>query len=1371
MSQIRPIPQTGETAFITHGRRWVRAVGTWCGAALLAASLLAPVGRLDAADWPAGREGLVVEYRLDKDAEDSSGQNLHGMLHGNPSFATVDGRAGLVFDGTGDWVEVDPRMPALGNEFTIECWVKPAAKQARYADIFGNHTSTGLGFVLQQDADKTNEYAFTYSNGAGGWIATKPVLLAADRWQHVAIAKSPKDLKFYLNGVLMDSVPASAPVSVSPFALRVGLGFEDEVRCFNGSISGFRVWNRALSEIKPEVTPEQKFEALANNSSVSLSAASPTRIFNSENPPVIEVGFGDGTAADGVIKTTFECVDLTGKTTAIAPGELSSKSGFKQTLHLPLPEGYYRLTCQPSIAGPASGNAMPPAAISFAVLGDAAVKTLAKSSPKTATLGSQPTTTLSLDGDVWKIATDPKNVGREEHCFNAPTADAKPTKVPWIIQDVFPDYHGVAWYWRDFTAPANPHDNGRFILRFWAVDYLAEVWVNGVKVGQHEGSEDPFELDVTAAIKPGQTNRLAVRVLNPTIEPIDGIALAATARGYKTYPIQGNCAYNVGGIVDSVELLAAPVARAENIYAKPNWKTGEIDIEVNVRNASSQSVDSTVRFSVAPAQSGETLDAVLLAQKLPPGDTLVRARLQVPNHRLWSLEDPFLYRVTAAVAAGNSASFDEKSTRCGFRDFRYENDAYRLNGKRIYLQGAANVVHYPVGFILPPHADYLRRDIVAAKAMGLNTLRFIWGGLRARDLDLFDEMGILVQQEHYGAIQIAPTPEMGPRFDASISGMIRRDRNHPSIVIWGLLNEAGMAGDLAQFRHGVRSLPLVKYLDDTRLVSLNSGGFDMQFGQASMSNPGAADWQFLMGGEAPGKPGFVDWWADFSAMSYNKLDFKSDMHFYPPAPHTTPIIDNLRNLGAKAGGRKIMLSETGVGCAANLPRIARHYEQMGAEYAVDAVYYRKNLDLFLADWKKWDLGRIWTRPEDFFTDSEKNMVKMRWSIGNAIRANPHLAGNTFSVLPDSDFSGDGLINTFREFKPGVVESQNDLTAPVRWCLFAEPVNIYSGGKVKLEAILSNLDALRPGKYPVRIEVVAPDGRRVFEEKITLDIPDPKASGEPPLVREVFSREVPVSGPAGAYKFLVSFERGAAATGGEITFNVFDPAAMPPVSQEVVLWSSDDGLAKWLADHKIRTRPFVSGEPAGRELILVGNGGGDAAAFRELAHRMAKGSSVVFLSPAVFAHGDKPLGFLPLASKGWMAGIDLVGGFFRSDTFARQHPVFDGLPAGGILDYTIYRNIIPQGGYGLVGAPAPDDFIAAGIRAQIGYASMLQTAKYNFGAGRFIFNTLKIRENLGTDPVAEFLLRNLLNYAARDLDKPLADLPADFDQQLKAIGYE
>ena len=103
---------------------------------------------------------------------------------------------------------------------------------------------------------------------------------------------------------------------------------------------------------------------------------------------------------------------------------------------------------------------------------------------------------LSLDGPGWRLATDPKNVGRDQRWFAAPRTEALPTQVPWIIQDAFPGYHGVAWYWREFLAPAHPHADGRYLLRCWAVDYQAEVWVNGLAVGSHEGGETPFLLDV-----------------------------------------------------------------------------------------------------------------------------------------------------------------------------------------------------------------------------------------------------------------------------------------------------------------------------------------------------------------------------------------------------------------------------------------------------------------------------------------------------------------------------------------------------------------------------------------------------------------------------------------------------------------------------------------------------------------------------------------------------------------------------------------------------------------------------------------------------------------------------------------------------------
>ena len=80
--------------------------------------------------------------------------------------------------------------------------------------------------------------------------------------------------------------------------------------------------------------------------------------------------------------------------------------------------------------------------------------------------GANLTATISLDGGGWLLATDPKNEGREQKWHGAPVPGAKPTKVPWIIQDAFPGYHGVAWYWREFQAPQNPHAGGRHLLRF-----------------------------------------------------------------------------------------------------------------------------------------------------------------------------------------------------------------------------------------------------------------------------------------------------------------------------------------------------------------------------------------------------------------------------------------------------------------------------------------------------------------------------------------------------------------------------------------------------------------------------------------------------------------------------------------------------------------------------------------------------------------------------------------------------------------------------------------------------------------------------------------------------------------------------------------
>ena len=156
----------------------------------------------------------------------------------------------------------------------------------------------------------------------------------------------------------------------------------------------------------------------------------------------------------------------------------------------------------------------------------------------------------------------------------------------------------------------------------------------------------------------------------------------------------------------------------------------------------------------------------------------------------------------------------------------------------------------------------------------------------------------------------------------------------------------------------------------------------------------------------------------------------------------------------------------------------------------------------------------------------------------------------------------------------------------------------------------------------------------------MTIPEKKDGAELPFVLPVFAEELPLDFPAGRYRFLASFDRGAAATGGEAEFYVADPAELPKVEAEVVLWGEDPSLKKWLTERGIRNRDFTPAPPSGREVILAGvrpPAPGGAAAFRELACRIARGSTAVFLTPEIFANGDQPIAFVPLANKGTLRG--------------------------------------------------------------------------------------------------------------------------------------
>ena len=1144
------------------------------------------------------------------------------------------------------------------------------------------------------------------------------------------------------------------------------------------------------------------------------------------------------------------------------------------------------------------------------------------------------TAVLSLNG-AWSLATDPKNIGRKQKWFEkTQLANAKQTKVPWIIQEAFPAYHGVVWYSREFAAPTNPHADGRTLLRFWQVDYLAEVWLNGVPVGGHEGGETPFTLDVTTAIKLGQVNRLIVRVLNPTDAPIDGIRLSETARrckeGGANYVAGGS--YNHGGITESVELLCVPSVYLEDLFASAtsHADAGKIHVHLSARNANTAVQKTHIVLTASSARGGETTATVTLDRDLPTGVSQVEADLPISSPHLWNLNDPYLYRVTARVVVAGSVDVAERSVRCGFRNFRFTDGYFRLNGQRLYLKSTHTCNHFPIGLQFSRDPDMLRRDMLNLKVMGFNMVRFIWGAATPMQLDLCDEIGLMVYEESYAAWPIAPSSKMPERFDAAVGELIVRDRNHPSVVTWGLLNETK---DGPTFRYAAHMLPLVRFLDPDRMVLLSSGRWDLypvqnKIGQSAAFrvwpqdgsgepwvavnpttstihtagitwpsgrlalHPGpqgelsAIRWTAPQSGTveiggsfiglAPrattdihilhngrslfasslnldGHPnteafdrklsvakgdtldfavgvGNKDYGgdttelnlvikmaditynaaADFSdaknpngIWSYGKLathvastfvaygkqtpldipvgtlsnpgspiweDTLSDQHDYPRVPCTAGGIHNVRTrTGTK--GQPLFFSEYGIGSAVDLWRATRHFEQEKAEGSEDAQYLRALLDRFLADWKAWRLDETFARPEDFFMESLKKMAGQRTLCLNAIRSNPNIVAHNLTGANDHVLCGEGLTTLFRELKPGAIDAIFDGWYPLRWCLFAEPAHLAKGGKVHLEAVLADEDTLVPGDYPARVQVIGPRMTRVMDRAITVTIP-PRNNGtnEPPFAKLWFSEDVTIDGPAGEYKFLATFERGAAAAGGAASFYVSDPADLPSVTFEVVLWGDDAPTAKWLSDRGVRTRPFAVGAPVKREVILVAPKPpvpGGVAAFRELAQRMASGSTVVFLSPEVFAQGEQLTAWLPLAKKG--TAKQIRGWLYLKDEWSKTHPIFEGLPSGGLMDYTYYRELISDLVFS--GQEPPFEAIVGAVKASQDYDSGLMMSVYTFGAGRFVLNTLNIRNQLTTHPAAGRLLLNMLRYASSEANKPLAPLPSDFDQQLDALNYK
>ncbi|WP_210529684.1 glycoside hydrolase family 2 protein [Rubellimicrobium arenae] len=405
---------------------------------------------------------------------------------------------------------------------------------------------------------------------------------------------------------------------------------------------------------------------------------------------------------------------------------------------------------------------------------------------------------LSLDGP-WEFRHESDAAWREV-----------PVPAPWQILPGLNWSFGRAQYRRHFTLPDGWR--GREVaIHFGAVSEIATVRVNGRDLGRHDGGYLPFEVVVPADLLE-ETNLLEVEAILPDASDLEpGLNFAEIPHGKQSwYGPQG-------GIWQSVRLVARNAAHIRSVRLDPHWPDGRLELRLGLSQPSGGQLALEV---LAP--SGQTVHTETLHVA---ADQLTHALTLPGPVEPWSPDSPALYTFRATLRDGGQ-DLDSCEERFGFRRIESRDGVLLLNDKPFYMRGALDQDYYPDGFGTPPSLDLLEDQVRKAKAMGLNCLRCHIKVPDPRYYEVADRLGILIWTEIPNIETF--TPASAPRLRATMEGILARDRNHPSIVIWTLINEdwGTRLREVADQRTWIVELfDWLKQEDPLRLVVDNSACF------------------------------------------------------------------------------------------------------------------------------------------------------------------------------------------------------------------------------------------------------------------------------------------------------------------------------------------------------------------------------------------------------------------------------------------------------------------------------------------------------------------------------------------------------------------
>jgi beta-galactosidase len=369
---------------------------------------------------------------------------------------------------------------------------------------------------------------------------------------------------------------------------------------------------------------------------------------------------------------------------------------------------------------------------------------------------------------------------------------------------------GIGWYRKRFHLP-NSYKNKKLTIEFDGIYELSAVWVNGHFLGQRPYGYVPFFYDLTPHVALGDENVIAVKVDNSR---------------------QTNCRwYSGSGIYRHTWLLSTNKVHVAHwgtfvSSSRVSKQAAALRISTRISNESESPAGCTLVTSIIDG-NGNVVDSAEASQDIATGqeyEFLQEIKVNLPH--LWSVNDPYLYRAHSTVRTGGRTS-DEYDTPVGIREAVFDADSgFLLNGERVKLNGVC--LHHDggsVGAAVPERIWERRLEIL--KEMGCNAIRTSHNPFAAEFLDLCDRMGFLVMNEAFDEWKV-PKGQIGPNgyakyfdewYERDVQNLVRRDRNHPCVVLWSAGNEIGDQGSPQGAETLQQLLKVFNTEDPTRMVT------------------------------------------------------------------------------------------------------------------------------------------------------------------------------------------------------------------------------------------------------------------------------------------------------------------------------------------------------------------------------------------------------------------------------------------------------------------------------------------------------------------------------------------------------------------------